>query len=147
MSLSFGSIPRNLCIAYPSVRHVPSWFPGADWKRKVPMYRKSLQLMIHEPYEWAKGKMVCEVAPLYRLISPTKLSVVGRWNVSPLLLVYVPSRSVGDSRTILCSEIGRGWNLWRFVYNSTLHMNSAKPPHLKTSDLSRWSRYRQWNST
>lgn len=50
------------------VRYVPEWFPGAGWKRKISKYKKSLQLMVDEPYEWAKKQMVrssCSILLLY----------------------------------------------------------------------------------
>lgn len=49
------------------MQYVPEWFPGADWKRKVPVYRRCLHRMVNEPYEWAKGQMVfyfCSILPL-----------------------------------------------------------------------------------
>ncbi|ETW79487.1 cytochrome P450 monooxygenase 110 [Heterobasidion irregulare TC 32-1] len=36
------------------LRHVPEWFPGASWKKKVPKYRKTLQDMLNLPYDWVK---------------------------------------------------------------------------------------------
>ncbi|KAF7377532.1 Cytochrome P450 [Mycena sanguinolenta] len=40
------------------VRFVPSWFPGARWKTKVDVYRRSLQRMTDRPYEWTKQALL-----------------------------------------------------------------------------------------
>ncbi|KAJ6482515.1 cytochrome P450 [Mycena sanguinolenta] len=41
----------------PILRFVPSWFPGAGWKNKINLYRRSLQRMTDRPYEWTKQQM------------------------------------------------------------------------------------------
>ncbi|KAF7377468.1 Cytochrome P450 [Mycena sanguinolenta] len=41
----------------PILRFVPSWFPGAGWKTKVDVYRRSLQRMTDRPYEWTMQAM------------------------------------------------------------------------------------------
>ncbi|KAF8184106.1 cytochrome P450 [Mycena galopus ATCC 62051] len=41
----------------PILRFVPSWFPGAGWKKKVKVYRHSLQRMTDDPYEWTKQQV------------------------------------------------------------------------------------------
>ena len=41
-----------------AVRHVPEWFPGTGWKKKVPKYRKTLQDMFNLPYDWVKQQAV-----------------------------------------------------------------------------------------
>ncbi|TFK43947.1 cytochrome P450 [Crucibulum laeve] len=42
---------------FPTLRYVPSWFPGAAWKKKVPKYAKSLQTMLDSPYAWVKQQI------------------------------------------------------------------------------------------
>ncbi|KAJ7306126.1 cytochrome P450, partial [Mycena albidolilacea] len=41
----------------PLLRFVPSWFPGAGWKTKAKIYRRSLQRMTDHPYEWTKQQV------------------------------------------------------------------------------------------
>ncbi|KAF8999671.1 cytochrome P450 [Cyathus striatus] len=41
----------------PILRYVPAWFPGAGWKRKVPVYKADRKKMIEAPFEWAKQKL------------------------------------------------------------------------------------------
>ncbi|KAF8140924.1 cytochrome P450 [Mycena galopus ATCC 62051] len=41
----------------PILRLVPSWFPGAGWKIKAKVYRRSLQRMTDHPYEWTKQQV------------------------------------------------------------------------------------------
>jgi hypothetical protein len=40
------------------VRYVPSWFPGAEFKRVAKRYRAKLERFINEPHEWVKSQMV-----------------------------------------------------------------------------------------
>jgi hypothetical protein len=43
-----------------TVRFVPSWFPGAGWKRQGEAWRKRLDTLSSVPHEWAKQQMVCD---------------------------------------------------------------------------------------
>ncbi|QRV77175.1 cytochrome P450 family protein [Ceratobasidium sp. AG-Ba] len=40
--------------AIPSLKYVPSWFPGAGWKRKAKLWRIEKDRMVNEPFEWTK---------------------------------------------------------------------------------------------
>ncbi|KAF9489406.1 cytochrome P450 [Pleurotus eryngii] len=42
---------------FPSLQYVPSWFPGAAWKRKVSKYHNTLEQMLDQPYQWVKKQM------------------------------------------------------------------------------------------
>lgn len=42
----------------PSLRHMPSWFPGAGFKIKAQSWRKTLDEMVDVPYEFVKHRMV-----------------------------------------------------------------------------------------
>ncbi|KAI9067667.1 cytochrome P450 [Trametes sanguinea] len=46
-----------LADTFPFLRYVPSWFPGAQWKRKVAEQRKHLAHMNDIPFEWAKKRI------------------------------------------------------------------------------------------
>ena len=41
-----------------SVRYVPSWLPGAGFKRKAQKYRKTIEAMLDRPYEYVQQQMV-----------------------------------------------------------------------------------------
>ena len=40
------------------VRHIPSFFPGAGWKRQGEVWRKRLETLSDVPHEWVKHQMV-----------------------------------------------------------------------------------------
>ncbi|GJJ10296.1 hypothetical protein Clacol_004522 [Clathrus columnatus] len=42
----------------PILRFVPSFFPGAAWKRKAIRYRECLDETLRKPYEWTKQQMI-----------------------------------------------------------------------------------------
>ena len=44
---------------YSAVRAVPSWLPGAGWKRKAMMYRDCVEETLRVPFELVKRQMVC----------------------------------------------------------------------------------------
>src|SRR4051812_49136084 len=37
-----------------TVLYVPSWFPGAEWKRKSIAWRKIIHDIVHEPFDGVK---------------------------------------------------------------------------------------------
>lgn len=41
-----------------SVRYIPSWFPGAGWKRKGEAYRANMDQMVAVPHQFVKDQMV-----------------------------------------------------------------------------------------
>jgi hypothetical protein len=43
-----------------TVRFVPSWFPGAGWKRQGEAWRKRLDNLSSVPHDWVKQQMVCD---------------------------------------------------------------------------------------
>lgn len=43
----------------PWLKYVPTWFPGAGWKRNVHAWRVDKEEMLNKPYEWTKAQMVC----------------------------------------------------------------------------------------
>ena len=40
------------------MRHLPSWFPGAGFKRSAVEWRKLIEDFVNEPYEDCKQKIV-----------------------------------------------------------------------------------------
>ncbi|KAI0774005.1 cytochrome P450 [Fomes fomentarius] len=52
-----------LADVFPVLTKVPSWLPGAAWKRKVPEYRATFDAMVELPYRWVKDQMAAGTAP------------------------------------------------------------------------------------
>ncbi|KAG9100282.1 hypothetical protein FS749_015775 [Ceratobasidium sp. UAMH 11750] len=46
----------------PWLKFVPSWFPGAGWKRKANAWRAEKDRMINEPFDWTKSQMSAGIA-------------------------------------------------------------------------------------
>lgn len=49
---------RVLVSSFPILRHVPSWFPGAGWKRELYKLRDLGQKIIQTPWNDAKDRVV-----------------------------------------------------------------------------------------
>ena len=43
---------------FPALRRMPSWFPGAMWKRVIPSWQKTLMDMVDIPYDFVTSRMV-----------------------------------------------------------------------------------------
>jgi hypothetical protein len=50
-----------------TVRFVPSWFPGASFKRNATVWRYQLSELDRKPHAWAKEQIVC----ILKLVSVT----------------------------------------------------------------------------
>ncbi|KIK79440.1 hypothetical protein PAXRUDRAFT_280461 [Paxillus rubicundulus Ve08.2h10] len=48
---------RWLVEVFPLLRFVPSWFPGAGFKRKAAVWREQLSEVDRKPYAWAKAQL------------------------------------------------------------------------------------------
>ncbi|KAF8152982.1 cytochrome P450 [Crassisporium funariophilum] len=46
----------------PALRHTPSWFPGASFKRKAAIWAKTLDVMAEGPYQFVKQQMALGLA-------------------------------------------------------------------------------------
>ncbi|KAK7015662.1 cytochrome P450 [Favolaschia claudopus] len=58
--LEFSEITRPgafLVDLIPVLRHIPSWFPGAGFKRRAERYRKSIEEMAQIPLEYVQSQM------------------------------------------------------------------------------------------
>ncbi|KAG9096951.1 hypothetical protein FS749_007401 [Ceratobasidium sp. UAMH 11750] len=44
------------------MKYIPSWFPGASWKRKAHKWRAEKDRMINDPFEWTKSQITEGVA-------------------------------------------------------------------------------------
>ncbi|KAH7320356.1 cytochrome P450 [Rhizoctonia solani] len=46
----------------PWLQYVPSWFPGAAWKRQAHKWRAEKDRMLHVPYNWTRDQMAAGTA-------------------------------------------------------------------------------------
>ncbi|PPQ70878.1 putative Dimethyltryptamine 4-hydroxylase (PsiH) [Gymnopilus dilepis] len=65
--LAIASVPGSFWVdSLPILKYMPSWFPGAEFKRKAKVWRESTDHMINMPYEKMKKLMVQDlVRPSY----------------------------------------------------------------------------------
>lgn len=40
------------------MKHLPSWFPGAGFKRKAALWKAQIEHTANAPFAWTKAKMV-----------------------------------------------------------------------------------------
>ncbi|QRV96320.1 cytochrome P450 family protein [Ceratobasidium sp. AG-Ba] len=58
-----AGVPGNFFVnTLPWLIHVPSWFPGAGWKRKANEWRAEKDRVVNEPLEWTKSQMASNKA-------------------------------------------------------------------------------------
>ncbi|KAG8707602.1 hypothetical protein FRC09_001734 [Ceratobasidium sp. 395] len=58
-----AAIPANFFVnTITWLKFVPSWFPGAGWKRKAITWRKEKDRMINEPFDWTRSQMAEGIA-------------------------------------------------------------------------------------
>lgn len=43
---------------YPTVKYIPSWLPGAGFKRKAAAWKTVIERGADEPFQWVKNSMV-----------------------------------------------------------------------------------------
>lgn len=43
---------------FPVMKHIPSWFPGAGWKRRAEYYKRINELVAREPFEIVRQNLV-----------------------------------------------------------------------------------------
>jgi hypothetical protein len=54
-----AAIPgRYLVDLFPIMKHIPSWFPGAGWKRKAAYYKRMNDMVSQDTYETVKRDLV-----------------------------------------------------------------------------------------
>ncbi|KAI0356538.1 cytochrome P450 [Trametes cingulata] len=51
-----------LADVFPFLRHIPSWVPGAQWKRRVAEQSKTFDEMADIPFQWVKRQMNAGIA-------------------------------------------------------------------------------------
>ncbi|CAE6502788.1 unnamed protein product [Rhizoctonia solani] len=60
---SDASMPADFLVnVLPWLEYVPSWFPGAEWKRKALIWSKSRDDLINVPFNWTKQQMAAGIA-------------------------------------------------------------------------------------
>ncbi|KAJ7488270.1 cytochrome P450 [Mycena latifolia] len=76
--LSDGTSPTGFVVnMIPPLRHIPSWFPGAGFKRIAKSWKKTLEKMANEPFEFTKQQMAAGTADhsvVYNLLDGKNLS-------------------------------------------------------------------------
>ncbi|KAJ7861095.1 hypothetical protein B0H14DRAFT_2350321 [Mycena olivaceomarginata] len=60
---------KYLLNAIPVLQYIPTWFPGAGFKREAQEWRKITQQSVALPFEEAKRKMVSRPFGIFRLSS------------------------------------------------------------------------------
>ena len=48
--------------SFPILRHLPSWMPGAGYKKKLPQWIVDFERMADVPHEFVKDRMVCPLS-------------------------------------------------------------------------------------
>ena len=70
--------PYNVCTHTITVRYVPEWFPGAEFKRLGKKWNAAVQWIRNEPFEFTKAAIVrigyhncnTNLTPLFRSVEP-----------------------------------------------------------------------------
>ncbi|KAJ7146683.1 cytochrome P450 [Mycena epipterygia] len=62
--ISVGSVPGQFLVdSIPALQYVPSWFPGANFKRKAEKWRKVMRELLERPFKEAKRNIAMGNAP------------------------------------------------------------------------------------
>ncbi|KAG8761790.1 hypothetical protein FRC11_013093 [Ceratobasidium sp. 423] len=60
---SDASMPADFLVnVLPWLKYVPSWFPGAEWKRKAMIWGKAREDLVDIPFNWTKQQMAAGTA-------------------------------------------------------------------------------------
>ncbi|CAE6394224.1 unnamed protein product [Rhizoctonia solani] len=60
---SDASMPADFLVnVFPWLEYIPSWFPGAEWKRNAMAWNKARDDLITIPFEWTKKQMATGIA-------------------------------------------------------------------------------------
>ncbi|CAE6356947.1 unnamed protein product [Rhizoctonia solani] len=61
--LCHSALPGNFFVnVVPWLQHVPSWLPGAGWKRQAHRWREEKERMLHTPFNWTRQQMAAGTA-------------------------------------------------------------------------------------
>jgi hypothetical protein len=84
------------------VTYLPSWFPGAEFKRVAKAYRSTIQRFANEPHDWVKNQMVCCSHPVrcrvLTLCEHDERAGTALPSVSRMLLEEMESNQLYDER-------------------------------------------------
>ena len=53
-----GHLGSFLVDLFPSMKHIPAWFPGAGWKRKANTWRELGEYFAHTPWITVREQLV-----------------------------------------------------------------------------------------
>ncbi|KAF5309807.1 hypothetical protein D9611_013581 [Ephemerocybe angulata] len=63
-SFNIASKPGNFMVdVFPSLKNLPSWFPGAGFLETAARWKKNTDAMVEVPYKWTKSQMAAGTAP------------------------------------------------------------------------------------
>lgn len=65
-----SSLVYSYCCQLGVVRHIPSWFPGADFKRTAARWRERLGIAISSPFDRVKADMVSSYSLTIMMTQP-----------------------------------------------------------------------------
>ena len=60
------------------VKYVPSWFPGAGFKKKAKAWKDLLPDFVDKPYDDVAASMVCTVSSSLSAVSPKRFIGIGK---------------------------------------------------------------------
>ena len=125
-----------------AVKHVPTWFPGAEFKRKAVVWRGELQKLVNEPYDYVKAKMV---GSQHHPMAPRLMRLLNSVRVRHLLHFAPPylgmtSRSIPRKKLTsspllqLCSQVvllrpSNIFNITDSHWNAAASTETVSPTH------------------
>ncbi|CAE6455094.1 unnamed protein product [Rhizoctonia solani] len=81
---SDASMPADFLVnVLPWLEYIPSWFPGAEWKRKALVWSKTRADLVDTPFNWTKQQMAAGTA---------------RPSILNSILTNLPTRELGPGR-------------------------------------------------
>ena len=66
------------------MKYVPSWFPGAGFKKKAKAWKDLLPDFVDKPYDDVAASMVCTVSSSLSAVSPKRLIGIGKRNCNTM---------------------------------------------------------------
>lgn len=98
--LTYSAPGRLLVSTFHSLRHIPSWFPGAGWKRILEKLGDLTEEIMNEPFDAVEQRMVSESDDSkLRVLTPgvQKSGAENDYvNVAKELLTLLPERSLDE---------------------------------------------------
>lgn len=97
---------------FPSLQHIPTWFPGAAFKRNAIVWKAKMEEFVDKPYEFVKSSMVRRIylsnicARFLRYCSFRNLDITSHPSAQHFWTIMINSRrsliSISSGRLIRC---------------------------------------------